>query len=200
MLRIARFCYEQLTQSRVLFEKIINSTHLQSLNRADGWCESLPNSVKLICLYLGLQEFHYRVIVLQYLCFSPLVAPAIIAPFAPTKLLCQPIIHLMLMTRCQLYCPSDIMPKDWCIDQARLIRAGMIQQHYMIYSGSNILRQDCPLGLGCLGPVYFHHPSKYQTLFTDCSFSSFTSKRQWQSPVSSETDYLNKHCLKTGAF
>lgn len=94
------------------------------------------------------------------------------SPIAPTEPLCQPIIHLMLMTRCQLYCPTDIMPEDWCIDRARLIRAGMIQQHYMIYSGSNILRQDCPLGLGCLGPVYFHHPSEYQALFTDYIFVS----------------------------
>lgn len=150
----------------MLFEEKINSTHLQSLHTADGWCKSLPNSVKLICLYLRLQDFHYRVTILQYLCFSPLVALAIIAHPAPTELLCQPIIHLMLMSRCQLYCPSDIMPEDWCIDRVRLIRVGMIQQHYMIYSSSNILRQDWPLGFDCLGPVYFHHPSKYQTLFT----------------------------------
>lgn len=128
--------------------------------------------------------------------------PCYNCPPPPTESLCQPIIHLMLMTRCQPCCPSDIMPEDWCIDWVRLIRTEMIQQHYMIYSASNILRQNCPQGLGCLRPVYFDHLCKYQTLFTDHSFSCCICKRQWQSPLSSETDCLNKsqHSLKAGAF
>lgn len=84
-------------------------------------------------------------------------------PQRPRRGFCQHITHLMLMTRCKLNCPSDIMPKDWYIDRIWLIRPGMIQQHHMIYSGPNILRQDCSEGIGCQGSVCFHLLSKYHS-------------------------------------
>lgn len=73
----------------------------------------------------------------------------------------------------------------------------MIQQHCMIYSGFNIVRQDCFLGLGCFSPVCCHH-----VFCTNCSFSFSIYKRQGQSALSSETGYLNKskHSLNTCAF
>lgn len=88
----------------------------------------------------------------------------------PPQLPLQPIIHQMLMNRCRLHCPSDIMPVDGPIDPARSIWAEMMQQHYMIYSGFNILRQGVPPGPGSPGLVFFHH-LKYQNLFTEYNFS-----------------------------
>lgn len=99
-------------------------------------------------------------------------------PRHPHRGFCQHITHLMLMTRCNLNCPSDVMPKDWYIDLIWLIRTGMIQQHHMIYSGPNILRQDCSEGIGCQGSVCFHLLSKYHSC---CRLQLLTeARKQWR--------------------
>lgn len=132
--------------------------------------------------------------------FFILHCPCYNCPPAPTEPLCQPIIHLMLMTRCQPYCPTDIMSEDWCIDRMRLIRAEMIQQHCMIYSAFNILRQNCPRGFVSLRPVYFDHLCQYQTPFTDHSSSSCICTRQWHSPLSGDCLNKSQRRLQTDAF
>lgn len=135
----ARFCYEQLTQNMVFSQRNLTAP----LSR-DGTEQMAHVKVTELCITdqslfviarIPLSDDHFAI----FLLFTP----------PPTKLLRQPIIHLMLMTRHQLFCPSDIMPEDWRIDLVWLISAGMIQQHFMIYSTSNILRQDCPLGFDC---------------------------------------------------
>lgn len=154
MLWKSRFCYERLTNIElVIFLVLINTGHCQSLLRADGLCESLQNSAKLIFFLFAIIRISLSVQGCAiFTLFTP-CWPSHNGPASPMEPLCQPIIHVILMSRCQHYCPSDIMPEDWCIDLLRLIRAGMIQQHYMIYSVSNIWCQGRPLGPGCLSTV-----------------------------------------------
>ena len=100
---IARFCYEQLTQSRGLDDREIISSASPEFAQSRWPMWKLTKQCKIdLSLFAICKNSIIGANVLQYLCFSPLDAPAVIAPEAPTEPLCQTITHLMLMTGCRL--------------------------------------------------------------------------------------------------
>lgn len=150
--------------------------HLQNWHKADGWCTGF--SVHWFVSICKLKEIHYWFISFAiFMFFTPR------CPCCNKTLQCshlgfsQHITHLMLITRCKLNCPSDIMPEDWYIDRVRLIRVGMMQQHQMIYSDPNILRQDCSEGIGCQDCVL---SSPVQVSLLLQTAASNRSKKWWQ--------------------
>lgn len=140
------------------------------------------NHGRCICPFFWLTVFAISVL------FTPPPSSALIpANSASPSPLCQPSIHRMLMAARRLYCPSDIMPEDWCVGRARLIRAERIQQHHLIYSTSNILPQE-----PSKPSILSSSTRVWDLLYTLQLQFTQTQEAVTVSPLSSETDCLSK--------
>lgn len=162
----------QLTPSGEYSNKTLSSTHLKHR------CKSLPR----------LQEFYYWLSCNIY-SFHPALPLLWLSPcphWASLSANNSPDANDSF----HLYCSSDITPKDWCIDQAKLTREGMIQQHHLIYSSFNIVGQVSPLGFDRLDP--FSHRLQF----------TLRKEIKRHSALCIESDFSNepKHNLKSGAF